>query len=666
MMPSVRRSLTVFFVLLLAGCATQEPIATSDRSEPQRVELERPIPYPLEIPEQYLQAVEEGTRRADGAPSESYWTNRSSYNLTAELDPETNTLHGTAEIQWTNRSPDTLDRLILEANQNLHAQGTLRKEWVEVTGGMQFEQIQVNGTDVPEINRQAGPPPRQGYLVDATRMLVLLEEPLATGDSVHLTLQWQFKVPEVGAGGRMGRSRDNLFFIAYWYPKVATYDDVQGWFTDPFLANAEFYHEFSDYQLEITLPDDWLVMASGEFLNPDEVLAPHVLERYNEAIASDEVVSVVTEADLGVATRREEDRTLTWRFEAERIRDVAFSATRESVWDAARAPVGDLNGDGETDYTHIHSFYRNTAPYWQDQAEYAQHSISFLSDYLEMPYPWPHMTSVEGEDIIGGGMEFPMITVMGSYNQAGPQQLHGVTAHEFAHMWVPMIVSTNERRYTWMDEGMTTFNTHQAMVDAYPDDYPTMDLFYSYLGIAGTDLEGPMMRWSDFHYPGPAYGVASYPKPASVLQALKTVLGEETFLNAYHGFLQEWKWKQPYPWDFFRTVERLSGEDLDWFWRSWYYETWVLDQSIVDVEQGDGEIVIHLEDLGRVPMPVDLRIELDNGTVLDERVPVDVWLNGSARVEWTMETSSPVRSVEIDPEGNLPDVDVDNNRWERP
>lgn len=666
MIQPIRRSLHLLVLLtLLGGCATQAPVSTPQSTE-QKLELERPIPYPLDIPQSYSQALEEGTRTESGEPGDSNWQNQSSYDLKAELDPETHTLHGSAGIRWVNRSPDTLDRLLLEVNQNLHAPGTLRKEWVEVTGGMQFEQIQVNGADVPEIDRQGGAPPRQGYLIDATRMLILLEEPLQPGESVDLSMSWNFRIPEVGAGGRMGRSRNNLYFIAYWYPKVAMYDDVEGWFVDPFLGNAEFYHEFSDYQLEITLPDDWLVMGSGAFLNPDDVLAPHVLERYRKAIESDEVVPVVTDADLGAATQRTESRTLTWRFEAENIRDVAFSATRESVWDAARTPVGDLDGDGETDYTHIHSFYRNTAPHWQEQAAYAQHSISFLSDYLEMPYPWPHMTSVEGEDIIGGGMEFPMITVMGSYNQAGPQQLHGVTAHEFAHMWVPMMVSTNERRYTWMDEGMTTFNTHQAMVDAYPEDYPTMDLFYSYLGIAGTDLEGPMMRWSDYHYPGPAYGIASYPKPASVLQSLKTVLGEETFLDAYHTFLQDWKWQNPYPWDFFNTVERVSGEELDWFWRSWYYETWVLDQAVRDVQNLEGHAIIELEDIGRVPMPVDLEIELEDGTTLQERVPVDLWLDGSARIEWRVETESPVVSVTIDPEELLPDTNIENNRWERP
>ncbi|MEX2600623.1 MAG: M1 family metallopeptidase [Balneolaceae bacterium] len=659
---------TVRFALifLLAVSCSSVRQTGSQMEETSSIQPERPIPYPLEIPAGYLNAVETGTRTAEGEPGPSYWQNEASYQLKAELIPSEYRVNGSASIEFTNFSSDGLPFLLVELSQNLHKAGTMKKENTEITGGIELLRISLNNTELEE--QPDGQPLRQGepsYLIDATRMILVLDETLQTGETADLEIEWTFVVPQQGASGRMGHSRDNLFYIAYWYPKVSVYDDANGWFDDPFLGNAEFYHGFADYEFEVTLPDNWLVMGSGEFLNPDDVLADHVLERYREAGNSDEVLPIVTEADFGGATQFSEDGLHTWKFSAERVRDVAFSATRESVWDGARTPAGDLDGDGQEEYTRINSFYRTTAPLWTEQAAYSQHSITFLSEYLDLPYPWPHMTSVEGEEIIGGGMEFPMMTIIGSYNGQNPQRLHSVTAHEFAHMWIPMILSTNERRYSWMDEGFTTFNTHQAMADAYPDDYENLDMFANYLQIAGTDYEGPMIRWSDYHYPGPAFGVASYPKPASVLQALQGILGEELFLEAYHSFIDRWTYKHPYPWDFFQTVEDVTGLELDWFWRSWYYETWTLNHSIEHVSRDGSETTIEIRDNGFVPMPVHLTIRFENGSEREEIIPVDEWLMGKKSVTFRIESKETVESVTIDRENNFPYVDRSNLNWNR-
>lgn len=651
-------------LFIFTACSPAERLAEND--EQRSLHLERPIPYPVDLPADYLYAIEEGSRTLTGEPGELYWQNEAQYQLNVELIPEENMVIGKAKIHYRNNSPDDLHQLVLELAQNLHRAGTMKKDNTEITGGIELTKIILNGETVDVISEEnQNYQGEQGYLIDATRLLIIPEEALSSGDSADLEIGWIFEVPRQGAGGRMGRSQENLFFIAYWYPQMAVYDDVNGWFTDPFLGNAEFYHGFADYEIEITVPDNWLVMSTGDFLNPDEVLAEHVLDRYQEAGESDEIVHIVTESDLGAATRLGENGTLTWKFSAEKVRDVAFSATRESVWDGARAAVGDVTGNGSPDYTRIHTFYRQSAPLWEDQAEYARHSIMFLSEYLDHPYPWPHMTSVEGAEIIGGGMEYPMITIMGSYNNLGAQRLHGVTAHEFAHMWIPMIVSTNERRYTWMDEGFTTFNTHQAMVDRYPEDFDNFDVFHSYLSIAGTGHEGPIMRWSDYHYPGPAYGIASYPKPASVLTALQGLLGKELFKEAYLTFIDEWAYKHPYPWDFFHTVERVADIDLSWFWRSWYYETWVLDQAIADVIDNGDSVTIEVEDRGYVPMPVHLLIILEDGTELEAEISVENWLQGKRTAATTIETGQPVAEVVIDPGFHFPDIDRSNNYWEK-
>ncbi len=661
-------SLSAIFIFLLS-CTGVEQTAQPEPSGEYNptFSIERPIPYPIDIPDAFLDAQQRGTRTSDGTPGENYWQNYASYSLHAELVPETHTLYGSAQVTYTNNSPDDLDVIVVELAQNLHKAGTPKIDMTEITGGVNLTRIAANGTDLSETNVTArwleG---ASGFINEGTQLYIFPEEILESGGSMDFEFEWSFVVPEEGASGRMGRSRDNLYFIAYWYPHIAVYDDVNGWFFDPFLGNAEFYHGFADYELTVTAPREWIVMGTGEFLNAGEVLADEFYGRYNEAGASDETYLIADYDELNAVTAESEDGKLTWRFRSDKVRDVAFSATLESRWEGSRTAVGDLSGNGETDYTRINTFYRETAPLWSEQTEYARHSITFLSDYMITPYPWPHMTSVEGADIIGGGMEFPMMTIIGDYNNAGATRLYGVTAHEIAHMWFPMIVSTNERRFTWIDEGHTSYHTNEANIDFYGSDrFDRRDTFSGYLQIAGSDYEGEIMRWSDFHYPGPAYGVASYPKPASVLYALRGVLGDALFMKAHLEVIERWKYKHPYPWDIFNTFEDVSGQDLSWFWRSWYYETWTLDQSISRVYQDAGETVIEVEDIGNVPMPIHLKVTFDDGSVYENVFDVDHWLNGHRTKEVRLQNGREVVRVQIDPEGLFPDVNRQNNTWSR-
>ena len=666
-------SISIFSLLFLftLSCASTEQLDTTTgpqttESELTVSEVERPLPYPIDVPNAYLQAVENGTRSLDGKPGEEYWQNYSSYNISAEINPENHTLYGESSVEYINNSPVDLEVIVVELAQNLHKAGTPKKETTEITGGKQLQRVNANGQDLEPISMfQRWTQNASGYVLDGTRLYIFPDEQLASGNRMDFEFEWSFEIPQQGASGRMGRNRDNLYFIAYWYPKIAVFDDVYGWMDDSFLGNAEFYHGFADYEISITMPKEWLVMGTGEFLNPEETLAETTLERYNQAGNSDDTVTIADFDELSDVTIQNGSESLTWKFSSTQIRDVAFSATLESRWDGTRTPVGDLDGDGETDYSRINTFFREAAPLWSEQAEYAQHSISFLSDYTNLPYPWPHMTSVEGAGIIGGGMEFPMMTVIGDYNNAGAVRLYGVTAHELAHMWFPMILSTNERRYTWIDEGYTTFHTNEANKDYYGDRFDSNDIFGGYLQIAGTDLEGEMMRWSDFHYPGPAYGVASYPKPASVLAALRGVLGNELFIEAHLELIERWKYKHPYPWDIFNTFEDVTGEDLSWFWRAWYYETWALDQAVTNVSSENNNYTIVIEDIGNVPMPVLLEITLANGEKINERVDVDHWLQGHRTKELTIDSNSQVVRVEIDPDNHFPDVNPSNNVWKR-
>ncbi len=628
----------------------------------QQAQTSRPIPYPVVPSAEFLRAIEVGTRTESGSPGAAYWQQWADYTIRSLLDPGSKRVEGLVEITYHNNSPDTLSFLALHLLQNLHAEGAARGGEAEVTGGLALERVEVSGQ---EFGRRAGSD-EAGYEVDGTILRVFPSAPVLPGTSLELGIEWHFKVPRVGAGGRMGWNSDDMIHIAYWYPQVAAYDDVVGWQIDQFLDKAEFYSTFGSYRMEIEAPVGWLVMGTGNLENPEEVLSDAVLERYRSAFGSDEVVHVVTPDDYGAgsATRLSRSGNLVWRFFADSVRDVAFSALRASNWDAARTPVGDRDGDGTTDYALINSFWRPDAPKWQHACRYAQHSIDFLSRWTGVSYPWPHVTAVEGGGIIGGGMEFPMMTLIGDYNTRSDSALYFVTAHELGHMWIPMIVNTDEVRHGWLDEGTTTFNENQARKEYFPGvnhDIPDRD---SYLASAREGDDGPMMRWTGLHRPGVS-GIVSYPKPATVLVALRGLLGEETFVRGFKKFFGDWAFKHPKPWDLFNTFNTVSGRDLSWFWRAWYYEDWTLDQAVADVIQEHTLATIVVEDLGLVPMPVRLTVTLESGRVLEREIPAESWLLGETKVELSIPVRSPVLRVEIDAAGAFPDIDRSNNVWER-
>ena len=674
-----RRLLTGILILGMAGCGSAEVVApaapapappAADPGEAAGAEVvkgDRPAPYPVVAPPEFRGAIERGTRTPRGIPGADYWQQWSEYDIDARVDVERKALVGSETIRYHNNSPYRLTHLIVNLLQNYHAEGVERLRAAEVTGGVEVEVVSVEGETLEEAS-QVGRSP--GWTVDGTVMYVTLPMPLESNSQVELSIEWSFPLPQAGASERMGYTGDELLYLGYWYPQVATFDDVIGWHVEPFRGNAEFYSEFAHYRVTIDAPQGWLVMSTGELENPDEVLAPDVADRLRAAETSESVVHVVTHGNAEAATAQSPDGRLQWEFVADSVRDVAFSVMRNHAWDAAAAPVGDRDGDGATDYTRVDAFWREYARNYDDAWRYAQHSIDFFSRYTGLPYPWPHMSLVEGGGIIGGGMEFPMMTLIGDYNQAGADALYNVTAHEVAHMWVPMILNTNERRYAWFDEGVTTFNENNARVEFFEgEDDPWPREHRGYLSAAAAGQEGPIMRWSDHHRPGPAYSTASYAKPGSVLHALRGVLGEEAFNRAYREFYDRWGFRHPYPWDMFNTFEDVTGEDLDWFWRSWYYEStqdgdWYLDQAVAEVERlQSGETRITVADLGWIPMPVPLRITRSNGEVVERTIPVERWLEGAERVSVTIPAGPAVTEVEIDPAGYFPDIDPRNDRW---
>lgn len=650
---------SILFLPALAGAFLAHPAGAQEV-----VTLTRPIPGPVVPPPYFRAALENGTRSPDGRPGPNYWQVYSEYDIDARLDPLTGLLSGSETIRFHNRSPLSVPVLQLFLHQNLHKEGVIRNRAVEVTGGVRLEHVRVGGRDLLPTDgfRDAGYQDRGGV------MYLRLPEPLAPGATVELEIDWSFLVPQNGAG-RMGHSNREMYFLAYWFPKIAVLDDLRGWDAEPYQG-AEFYEGYGDYRVKLTVPAGWTAMATGELVNSEDVYSPRTRAKMRSAAVADTMVQIATREELesGRVTQLSETGALTYRFEAANVRDFTWTTSNKQIWTGTSARVPDRDGDGADDRVAIHSFFREyRAPLWKEQALYGKHSIEFESRYTGFSYPWPHMTSVEGADIIGGGMEFPMFTLIGDYNGANVEALYAVTAHELGHMWIPMIVGANEKRHAWIDEGSTTFLENQAKPDYWPGmpDPEPADM-EAYLEVARLEGEQPMMRHGDYYEPGPGYGTASYPKPASILVTLRNLLGQETFTRAYESFISDWAFKHPAPWDFFNTFEREAGVDLDWFWSTWYYQTWALDHAVGAVEVVGEETVITIQDKGLAFMPTLVRVTTASGATQDREVPVSHWLTGVTTAQIRVPVSDgQVVSVEIDPEGRFPELNRENNRWGR-
>lgn len=649
--------------VLLALCALPSVLAAQQAAPWPPA---RPFPNPVEVPRGFERALQRGTRQANGMPGPRYWQQWANYRIHTSIDPAAKTVTGGETIVYYNRSPDTLSVLNVQLLQNLHAPGAVRDEPNEVTGGMVLSRVAARGQALGPLQQRGQP----GYLVQGTNLAIRLPSPLLPGDSIPLEFGWSFKIAQAGASGRMGYDAGNLVFMAYFYPQMAVYDDVVGWQTDPFQGTAEFYMGYGNYDYTVDVPAGWVVMGTGNLTNAAQVLPAPVLERWRRAMASDTTMHVLTAADFGVGreTLPGTDGRLTWTFHADSVRDVAFSVTRESLWDAARTQVGDRNGDGRPDYVTINAFWRPAATSWRNAVRFEQQSISHHSQFTGVNYPYPHMTAVEGENIIGGGMEYPMMTLIGAYTGRSDTTFYDVVSHELAHMWFPMVIGVDERRYGWMDEGTTDFNEEEAQDAFFPGERPNAHIReqQTYAQLVRNGVDTDMLRWTDYQYPG-AYGVFStYYKPSTVLYALRGLIGEDAFIRGYHAYARAWTYKHPKPYDFFNAFNAAAGRDLGWFWSTWYANAWTLDQAIASVTDGPNGTTIVVQDRGNAPMPARLVITRQNGQTERREVPVETWLAGARQATVTLPAGgSPVVRVEIDPEQYFPDVDRGNNVWTR-
>ncbi|HJQ10871.1 MAG TPA: M1 family metallopeptidase [Gemmatimonadaceae bacterium] len=640
--------------LALVACAAQRPVVlptvqlsadTTSQPSPRVFNAMRDDPFATTNridwpgPNRY--------RSSAGVPGPDYWQQRADYTINASLDTSTTEVSGSVEIRYVNNSPDTLRYVWLQADQNLYRTGSKGSALFPADsrwgvrgfeGGYTFSDVRVNGTAVePRIN-------------DTMMRLDLPTPLLPHGGKTTIAMRYAFKVPEHGSD-RMGRD-SSLYEIAQWYPRMAVYDDVRGWNTDPYLGQGEFYLEYGDYAYSVTVPAGYVVAGSGVLQNPNEVLTAKQRERLATASRGSEVVQIITQGEAASSRTNRVAGTKTWRFRAQNVHDVAWAAAPDFRWDATS-----WNGV----LTQAYYQFPKAGKAWEQGAEQTQWTIRQYSQ-LFFPYPYPQATSVAGPV---GGMEYPMF-VMVHYGTADPTSIFGTVNHEHGHEWFPMIVGSNERRYAWMDEGFNTYLNAFAAEARYPGQsaYPGYLKNWSDAVTAGT--QSPLMTAPDNIAPS-ALGAIGYRKPAVVLLTLRNhVVGADAFDNAFREYIRAWAFKHPTPGDFFRSIENSTGEDLSWFWRGFFYTADVLDIGIdsVSMRSANGQqfVAIALRRNTSIPFPVRLRVAYAGGTTQDFTLPVNIWAR-SDRFEAVLPARTQVVGVRLWPDQSVPDWNAANDTW---
>lgn len=589
-------------------------------------------------------------RTASGRPGAGYWQQKVDYRIAAALDPLHNQVSGTETIHYKNNSPDSLPYLWMFLEQNLCAPtsitNTLNQPPLKFLGSeFDFSCQGFKGGLTLDYLRVAGK--AAAHTVYGTTMRVDLATPLAPGASLDIEAKWSFKVPEQG-GGRMGHDGP-LYEMAQWYPRMAVYDDVHGWNHEPYIGAGEFYLEYGDFDVSVTVPFSYIVRATGELQNPTVVLTPTEISRLAAARTSDTTIHVITSRELSdfTAFRPVTDGNLTWHFTAHDTRDFAWAAGPDFLWDASG-----------WDHILIETLYRRSADKWPEANRMARETIKYFSTQW-YHYPYSHATTIEGPI---QGMEYPMLTFVPNSPTREDQQW--ALAHEFGHEWFPMIVGSNERLYPWMDEGFNTFiDLHNAALyfkgTAYGDTIESHPLhLYADHGVPGNEqplIENPT-EVRDLFWSG-------YQKPALMMRTLRfEVLGQQRFDDAFRAYIKAWAFKHPTPADFFRVMRDESGMNLDWFWREWVYTTARLDQSVDSVTNGPDGARVTIGNRGTMVMPAELAITFANGSTETVSLPVEMWNLGNT-FTYRVPGDRAVVAAEVDPRHVLPDIDRSNNVW---
>jgi hypothetical protein len=643
--------------------SAQAPGAATARWQPEIPRVPRAIRRDVPLTNAIRKAYEAGTRTPQGRPGPNYWQLQVDYAIRARLDPASHTITGTETVTLHNTSPDALQEIYLRLDHNIF-RGLAPRGFstpAENTDGMVVTALSVNGRTV-DLAATTG-----GLVVsglDRTLARIALDTPIPARSRSTLDIAWHTKLPG-GPGGRGHRMTqrwdDTLFQPTQWFPRVAKYDDLRGWDTQPYLGPAEFYNNFGRFDVRIDVPAGWIVTGTGVLQNPEEVLTARARERLVRVLDSDEVITIVGPDEVGPGRSTAPGDRLVWHFAAEMVNDFAWATASNYVWRATRATIPDKGP------VPIHMVHRpDRAKLFERAGPITRHALEFYSK-LWVPYPFPQLTLQDGPS---AGMEYPMVI---NSNQ-------GAADHEAAHQWWPMMVGTNETWYGWMDEGFNQYMNilSNAAARGIP---PNLDrLGQSYGRTSGSEDEPPMM-WNA-NYGGSMYGFQTYSKTPLMLSMLGGIVGDEAVQRAMREYTKVWAFKHPSPWDYIFFMTEALGQDLGWFWYAWLWTTESVDGSIASISSSGSRTVVTVRQDGQMPSPIVLRVSfattgpaiapMKNARMIDDTTalvtwPVEVWFDGRRTFEAVLDFGGrPMSGVILDPGCRFPDREPGDNIWPRP
>jgi len=591
---------------------------------------------------QTQQAYTNSTRSMSGLPGPNYFQNKAKYNFDVELDFKHRNINGKGAITYFNHSNDTLEHLVFRLYNNLYKKGVTRLHGAAISDlhdGIALNNLEINGQDGFQMN----------YFYDDNHTVgyVMLNQFLHPGDSCVITLQWESPLPEK-TRRRTGGYFKGSWFIAYWYPQLSVYDDIEGWDESNYTGQYEFYNDFSEFDVRITAPREYMLWATGKLTNEQSIYSADVLNRIDKSRQADSVVAIIEKSGQPFTSLK--TKKITWHYMVDSMADFAMAASNEYLWDAVSVPAH----KSDTSRVWLNAVYHPSAEYFPFVAEISRESIQLLANEVyRYPFPFPKLTVFHGGP---RGMEFPMM--INDMEKPSYCQTVYITAHEIGHMYFPFLVGTNERRDAWIDEGLTTFLTKYAEYKMCG--YDAMSFFARmYEPIAGTRDDIPLMaptnRVIDKSYYNSAYGRSSM-----ALFMLEDYLGQDTFRTGLQQFIKHWKYKHPMPYDFFNIMEATAGQDLSWYWKPWFFEYGYPDLRI-DTARISTHIIM-VEKVGEMPVPVHLTVYYKDDTKQVYHEKMDAWINSDNLIFKTDDTRQ-IRLIELGTP-RIPDANAaDNMVW---
>lgn len=604
----------------------------------------RSMAQELPMPRNIEQAYTKGTRSADGRPGRNYWQNTADYSIKVNYNPDTRLLQGTVDITYSNNSPDTLKQILFKLYPNFYQKGAARARSVaaaDVTDGVQVHQLHINeqAEDVSSLR------------IDGTNMPVKIK-PLAPKGKARIAISYSYTLNE-GSHNRTGQvDEEGAAFVAYFFPRVAVYDDIDGWNRNPYNGSQEFYNDFSNFHTEITVPKNFIVWATGDLTNPGEVLQKKYAKRLEQAGKKDAIIYVVDSTDLAKGNITAQGATNTWKFDARNVVDFAFATSDHYLWQATSLVVDPATKRR----TRVDVAYNPKHKDFEEVASFGRKTVEAMSySFPKWPFPYSHISVFDGLD----QMEYPMMVNDNPLEDRADVIM--LTDHEIFHTMFPFYMGTNETKYGWMDEGWATIGEWLVtpIIDpSITDEYGVAP----YGAMAGTEIDLPITTLTT-QQAGTSMFLNSYPKPALGYLYIKDMLGDELFTKALHFYIAQWNGKHPQPYDFFNAMNTGAGRNMNWFWQRWFFDSGYPDLAIADVKQQNENYTVTVESVGTKPVPVDLLITYADGTSSRLHKDVSVWASGNSSISLSFKPEKQVVKLELNGT-HVPDSNKANNVYQ--